>query len=201
MNLKLTFATILCLLLSYSLFAQRIMNSTVHVQTCYHEKECFSVSESGVLFYDEASHNLYLKLDFKKFKIGNDSLDEWLLDLEDSYLYFKAQVMPEQFPSLSNHNARQFKINGDIKLNGIHHNKKCEMAVYEISEQSMLFVNNDNKYFDHLRIILALNIVPKEHKIDKKSHHHKKTIYVQISQGYINLIKPGMENIVREFEP
>lgn len=190
---------ILFISLCSTLSSQRLMNSTVHLQTCYHNKECFSVAESGMIYYDETSHWLYLKLDFNKFKLGNDTLDEWLDDLDENFLYYKAQVAPEQFPSLSNHNSRQFKVNGFVKANGVMHERKGEMAVYEISEQSMLYVNNDNKYFDHLRIILALNVIPKEHGIDKKKHHLKKTIYVQISQGYINLIKPGMESIVSEF--
>jgi hypothetical protein len=43
---------------------------------------------------------------------------------------------------------------------------------------------------------LQISFKPKEFKLDKKPHHLKKTISINIGSGYINQLKPGMEKFI-----
>jgi len=44
---------------------------------------------------------------------------------------------------------------------------------------------------------MQLAFYPKDFNIHKKHHHYKKSITIAIYRGYINELKPGMENLIK----
>jgi len=44
---------------------------------------------------------------------------------------------------------------------------------------------------------VQISFKPKEFKLDKKPHHLKKTISINIGSGYINQFKVGMEKLIQ----
>jgi hypothetical protein len=142
------------------------------------------------LFFDENSSNLYLKVDFESFKVGQDSIDDWLDDLSGSFLYFKARLPDGFFLGLSNHNHKTEKLNGRVFLNGIWQNQSMEITVYS-SENSIMTSNTNGNAFDNYKVNFSLSISPREFKLHKKPHHLRKTIFIGVALGRINLLPPA----------
>lgn len=194
---KKTLLTVFVLLL-VKLQGQNILSSNSFIQTCINNSQCFSINNSSYLFYDESKSALYLKIDFAKFKSGQDSLDEWLDDLGSTYLYFKGPVDKDVFQSgFANHHTKVLKLHGQAYLNGIWHNQDVELSLFS-SENSIINTTNNNAQYDNIKVNFGLSIMPKDYKIHKKAHHLKKTIFIGITMGRINLLQPGMESILKE---
>lgn len=177
--------------------AQDLISSNTMIQTCIKDMQCFSVSNSSYLFYDESKSSFYLKLDFKKFRVGQDSIDDWLNDLSDNYLYFKAPMDPGAFSNLANHNHKTIKLNGQVFLNGIWHNQTIDLSLF-MTENGMLNQNINNNSYDFYKVNFSLSILPKEFKVHKKPHHLRKTIFIGVSLGRINQLQPGMQSLLGE---
>jgi len=173
--------------------AQNVVSSKVYINTCYQDHQCFSFSNGAYIFYDEGSHDLYVKIDFALFKTGNDSLDAWIKDLEETKLLFKGYLSAEKLVSLSQHNYKSTIINGLIYFNNTSHAHSIEFTMFEISDAGILRSDNKNDYFDRINANLQFSFSPKEFKLNKKPHHLKKPISIAIYRGYINPIKPGMD--------
>ncbi len=173
--------------------AQNIQSSKTYVNTCFNEQQCFSLNNSSFIFYNSANHEITLSIDFNKFKIGNDTLDEWLDDLDDTKLIFRGNINTDNLLSLTHHNSKPIIVNGLISFNGISHAHAIEMTLFEISKDGILFMNNQEDYFDRINVNLQFGFSPKEFKINKKKHHLKKKITIAIYRGVINSFKPGME--------
>ncbi len=189
--------TVLVLLL-VKVQAQNILSSNSFIQTCINNSQCFSINNSSYLFYDESKNALYLKIDFVKFKSGQDSLDEWLDDLSSTFLYFKAPVDKEVFQSgFANHHTKVLKLHGQAYLNGIWRNQDVELSLFS-SENSVINTSNNNQQYDNIKVNFGLTILPKDYKIHKKAHHLKKSIFIGITMGRINLLQAGMESILKE---
>ncbi len=179
-------------------FSQGIISSNSFIQTCLNKTQCFSINNSSTLFYDETKNAFYLKIDFNKFKTGQDTLDDWLDDLSSTNLYFKAPLDKEQLQSgYSNHHIKTFKIQGKTYLNGIWHNQDIEMNIYS-SENSVSEIKNNQNIYDNLKVNFSLALSPKDFKIHKKPHHLKKTILIGVTLGRINLLQPGMQELLKE---
>lgn len=185
---------LLFLISSLNTFAQDVQSSKTYIQTCYHDQQCFSLNSSSYIFYNPENHELIIAIDFAKFKMGNDTLDEWLDDLDDTKLIFKGYLNTDNLLSLTHHNSKAIMVNGLISFNGISNAHSIELTLFEISKEGMLYNNNQQGYFDRVNANLQFGFYPKEFKIDKKKHHLKKKITVAIYRGYINQFKPGMEH-------
>ena len=57
------------------------------------------------------------------------------------------------------------------------------LTLFEVPPEGMLFVNNQNDYFDRINSNLQFGFYPKEFKIRRKPHHFKKENYTCRLQG------------------
>lgn len=185
---------ILLFLVPYWCDAQDILSSKTYVNTRYHDQYYFSLNNSSFIFYNPENHELIIAIDFAKFKMGNDTLDEWLDDLDDTKLIFKGYLNTDNLLNLTHHNSKAIIVNGLISFNGISHAHSIELTLFEISKEGMLYSRNQQDYFDRINANLQFGFYPKEFNVHKKRHHLKKKIIVAIYRGYINQFKPGMEH-------
>ncbi|MCZ8284324.1 MAG: hypothetical protein O9353_02625 [Bacteroidia bacterium] len=179
---------------SFSGRAQDVQPSKTYIQTCYNDQQCFSLNSSSFVFYNPTNHELIITIDFSKFKVGVDTLDGWLDDLDDTKLIFKGQLNTDNLLSLTHHNSKAILVNGSMSFNGISRAHTIELTLFEIPKEGMLFVDNQNDYFDRINANLQFGFYPREFKINKKPHHLKKKITLAIYRGYVNPFKPGMEH-------
>ncbi len=178
--------------------AQGIISSNTFIQTCVHQSQCFSINNSSYLFYDESKNTFFLKVDFLKFKTGQDTLDDWLDDLASTYLYFKAAMDKEVFQSgFANHHTKVLKLHGQAFLNGIWHKQDVEISLFT-SDNGLLNTTGNQTIYDSFKVNFSISIIPKEYQIHKKQHHLKKTIFIGVTLGRINLLQSGMELIPQE---
>lgn len=185
----------LCLSLT-KLEAQETQLSNTFVKTQYQNKDFFANQNASLLIYNHASNDFFMIVDFAKLKLGIDSLDEWLGDLADTKLVFKGELDANQLPALSNHGFKTMKVNGKIKFNEVVNPFPVEIVLYCIAPDGVLYRKTGNEYFDKTRVNIQLVIKPKEFKIDKKPHHLKKTISINIGNGIVNSYVPGMESLI-----
>jgi hypothetical protein len=177
-----------------TLFSQQVLSSKTYIQTSYNHQQNFSLNSSSYVFYNPDNHEFIIKVDFAKFRIGNDTLDEWLDDLDDSKLIFRGYLNTDNLLDLTHHNSKALLVNGIMSFNGISHSHTVELTLFEIPRESLLFIENQNNYFDRINANLQFGFYPKEFKIDKKPHHLKKKITVAIYRGYVNPFTQNMEN-------
>ena len=177
-----------------TLFSQQVLSSKTYIQTSYNHQQNFSLNSSSYVFYNPDNHEFIIKVDFSKFRIGNDTLDEWLDDLDDSKLIFRGYLNTDNLLDLTHHNSKALLVNGIMSFNGISHSHTVELTLFEIPRESLLFIENQNNYFDRINANLQFGFYPKEFKIDKKPHHLKKKITVAIYRGYVNPFTQNMEN-------
>lgn len=168
--------------------SQSIISSNTYIQACIDKTQCSVINNSSNLFYDENGSNLYLKIDFGTFKSNLDSIDDWLGDLTGTFLYFKAQLPQEAFKGLNNHVHKTLRLNGQLYLNGIWHNKTIEITLFSTENSIMSTTTNGNLY-DDIKTNFSFAISPKDFKLHKKPHHLKKTIFVGVSLGRFNLLQ------------
>jgi len=169
-----------------TLNAQEILSSKTYINTCYNEQQCFSLNSASFIFYNNDNHELSFSIDFSKFKTGNDTIDSWLDDLDDTKLTFKGELIYDNLLVLTNHNSKAVVVNGLMTFNGVSHSHKIEVTIFEVSREGVLFQNNQQDYNDRINVNLGFSFMPKEFKIDKKPHHLKKKITVGIYRGYVN---------------
>jgi hypothetical protein len=180
-----------------NIFSQDVYPSNTFVRTCFHDEICFANQNSSNIFYNEANSELYIVIDFMKFKTGADSLDAWLDDLDDTKFIFKGVLNSDKLPALSNHGHKTLHVNGNVTFNNVVHSYSIDLVLFKISSDGILFRNTGNDYYDRIRSNIQMSFKPKEFKLDKKPHHLKKTISINIGSGYINQFKPGMETLIQ----
>jgi len=180
--------------LSYS---QQLVYSNTYVQSCYDKKDCFSINNSSLIFFNPNNNEIILEVDFSKFKLGNDTLDEWLHDLEKSHLVFRGSLNTNDLLSLSHHNTKPIQINGLITFNGITKPYNLEINIFEIANTGIMFLNNSQDYFDRVNVNMHLGFYPKEFGIDKKQKHFKKSITIALYRGYLNQYRPEIESLLQ----
>lgn len=190
---------LIALLLSCTLFAkaQSIISSIAGVRTCLNNQECSSTNSASYLFYDESKNAFYLKLDFNALRTGVDSMDLWLDDLKNKFLYLKAPLRKEEFPALSNNNAKTIKVNAEVFINQIWDSQPIEISIFS-TENSQLNFNQTPGAYNNYKASFGFALEPHTFKLDTMPHHLTETIFVSIGLGFINLLEPGMEKYIRE---
>ena len=186
-------------LLPFGVFSQTqsIISSVAGVRTCLNNTECSSVNSASYLFYDEAKSAFYLKLDFNALRTGVDSMDIWLDDLKDKYLYFKAPLRKEEFPSLSNGNAKTYKVNAQVFMNQVWESQAVELSIFT-TENSQLNYGQTESQYNKYKVSFGISLDPRTFKLDTMPHHLTETIFISIGLGFINPLEPGMEKFVKE---
>ena len=179
--------------------AQNVISSSAYIQTCIQKTNCFSVNNTSYLFYDESKEELILKLDFKKFKSGQDTIDDWMNDLNGSNLYFIAHINKGEFTALSNNNSKVIKnVSGSIYFNDIWQNTVTEVTIFQTSENSMLSRSTNDNAYDTFKVNFGFSFLPKDFKIHKRAHHLKKIITIGVAAGRVNQLKPEMQGLIQE---
>jgi hypothetical protein len=186
--------TYLFLIMILSGKSQEVFSSKTYINTCYNNQQCFSLNSSSHIFYQQDNHELIIVIDFSKFKTGHDTLDAWLDDLDDTKLIFRGYLNTENLLELSHHNSKAMIVNGMMTFNNISHSHAIELTLFELPRDGMLFMENQNNYYDRINANLQFSFYPKEFKINKKPHHLKKKITLAIYRGYVNPFKMGMEH-------
>lgn len=176
---------------------QSIISSIAGVRTCLNNTECSSVNSASYLFYDEAKAAFYLKLDFNALRTGVDSMDVWLDDLKDKYLYFKAPLRKEEFPALSNSNAKTYKVNAQVFMNQVWEDQPAEISIFT-TENSQLNYGQTDSHYNKYKVSFGFSLDPRTFKLDTMPHHLTETIFISIGLGFINPLEPGMEKYVKE---
>lgn len=194
---KIVCCLIFCFLVG-NVFSQEVFPSNTSIKTCIQKEICFGNQNSSNLFYNEANSEFYLVIDFEKFKTGVDSLDAWLDDLDDSKFIFKGQLNLDKLPALSNNGYKTIHVSGTAMFNGVSHAHAVDIILFSIPQEGILYRNTGNDYYDKVRVNMEIAFRPKEFKLDKKPHHLKKTISINIGSGYINQVKPGMEKFIKD---
>lgn len=184
-------------LFSLNLLSQNMEPSNTYVRTCLNDIECSSINSSSYIFYDESRNHFYLKIDFNRMKTGQDSIDFWLDDLTDTYFYFKATLPREEFPTLSNYNTKNVKMDGQAFLNNIWKHMTIYMSIYRAEDDMLSNSINANKMAAY-KVNFSFSFAPKEFEIHKKPRRLSNTIFIGVGGGNINLLKGGMESQVGE---
>jgi hypothetical protein len=194
---KFSFLSFLVFLSYYPAFSQSAHSSKAYVNTCFNKHQCFSVNETNgcFLFYNESNQELKIVLDFSKFRIGNDTLDAWLDDLDDTYFVFNGFIKNKKFLELSPNSTLSLNLNGIISFNNVSSSHIAELSLFEISNQGMLYHDNNQDFLDRVQANIMITFYPREFKIDKMSHHLKKSVSISIFRGYINQYKPEYESL------
>jgi hypothetical protein len=185
------------LLILSSVSAQNITPSNTYVRTCVRNIECSSINSSSYLFYDEVHEKFYIALDFNKVKTGIDSVDYWLQDLTDTPFYYKASLAKNQFPQLSNYNAKTIKLNGEAFLNNIWYAQSMDISILRAEGDMMSGTPGGDKY-DAYKVNFSFEFSPKNFNIHKKPQRLTNTIFIGVGGGQINILQPGMEGLVGE---
>lgn len=190
---KIVFGIIVFTLVSVASFSQGALPSNTFVKTNFHDHDCFANDNASYLFFNELSRELSIVVDFAKCKVGHDTIDAWLDDIDENKLLFTGVVTSDKLLELTNSNSKTIKINGKIKFNNILVNKEIEITFFEISKEGMLYRNNGNDYYDRIRAMFQIELSPKDYKVDKKLHKLKNVITVSVGNGYVNPFKPETE--------
>ena len=191
------FITLLLFTLVIVVRAQDVMPSNTYVRTCLSDIECSSINSSSTLFYDEAGSKFYIKIDFNELKTGVDSVDFWLNDLTDTYYFFKASLLADQLPRLSNYNRKTIRLVGQAFLNNVWKDQTIDITIFK-ADSEMNFQKEDFERFAAYKVNLNFSIVPKDFNIHKKPQRLTNVIFVGIGGGRINPLRPGMEGQLGE---
>jgi hypothetical protein len=183
--------------LASALYSQSMIPSNTYVRTCLNDIECSSINASSHIYYDDAKEKFYLKIDFNAMKTGQDSVDFWLEDLDDTYFYFKASLPRAEFPNLSSYNTKNFKMDGQAFLNGVWRHQVIDMTIYRAENDLMNNSTNGNK-FDAYKVNFSFSFVPKSFNVHKKPQRLTNTVFVGVGAGQINILRSGMEGQVGE---
>ncbi len=178
--------------------SQNIIPSTAYIQSCYHKHECFSISNSALVFFNPGKNELIAQVDFNKFKLGNDSLDQWLKDLSETNLVFRGNLNTSDLLTLSHHNSKSLIVDGLINFNGFTKPYSLELNIFEVpKDASLLFKENSQDYFDRVNANIQIAFYPKDFNVDKRHQHYKKSVSIAIYRAYINELKQGMEFLIK----
>jgi len=167
-------------------YSQSVVTSNAFIEACYNKTECYGLSNSALIFLNN-NGEFTLQMDFNNFRIGNDTLDDWLNDLSKTCFLFKGTVNPSEFSGVVNNNSKPSIVNGYINFNGIIKPYNLEVNFLRNSQEGNLISNNAQNYFDRVAIS-SMQIVfhARDFHIGNRSHHYKKTIRIAIARGYIN---------------
>lgn len=173
-------------------YPQSIIPSIAYLQACYNSHECYSINNSAFLFLDHDNREFTVQINFSKFKVGNDSLDEWLNYLPDSQLVFKGYITYEDELGSKHPVLKPIVIKGNIQFNGI--SKPYNLQIMKTGNpiDGSQFVSNTKDHFDMVYASMQFTFNPHDFKLDSKNHHYKKTFKIAISKGYVNKLPQNL---------
>jgi hypothetical protein len=176
--------------------SQAVYPAETYIRTCISDIECSSIGGASHFFYDELNGMFYIKIDFASMKTGQDTVDFWLNDLADNFFYFKASLSKSRFPTLSPYNTQTIRLDGQMSLNNIWRNRSLNISLFRIADP---FAGRDSESdYESYRVNLSFSFSPRDFNIHKKPQRLTSTIFVGISSGRINILKPGMEAFLGE---
>lgn len=177
--------------------AQDLVSSNTAIECCLDQADCATFKSGSLLFYDETKNELVLKIDFGQFRTPGDTSDNWINDISDTLLYYKAILNKEDFPVLSNQNSKTLRLNGKIYYNHIWKEQSIELSVYP-TENSIVPGTSGGTRYDNVKVNFNLPFVPKDYKAYKKLYYNNQTVEISVTLGRINLLQPGMEHHLRD---
>lgn len=189
-----------CVLMTLSTagLAQNIMPSNAFVETCYNKTDCYRISNSAFIFKNSISGEFLLQVDFSKFKVGNDTLDDWLFDLSKTYLLFHGQLSATDMANINNNSSKPCIVNGTIDFNGYTKPYRLELTFYRSMGTGTVISNTlPANFVDRPTVTLQLAFHAKDFHIGNRSHHYKKTIRLAISRGYVNEWTPEVNAMIK----
>jgi len=189
-------------LFCFNLHAQNqndLLSSSTVIESCNDQQDCLTANSVSYLYYDESKNEFFLKVDFSSFRVGADTNDNWLNRVKDTLLYFRAIFPKEQFPPLSNQNTKTFKLNGQVFYGNVWKDQVVELSIYS-NENSILNTpgNNANFRYDNYKVNFSIPFVPKDFKMYKKLYYNDQTVNINVGMGRINMLKPGMEFLLKD---
>ncbi|MBK9402225.1 MAG: hypothetical protein IPN36_15720 [Bacteroidetes bacterium] len=187
----------LILSINHSAFAQNVVPSNAFVETCYNKVDCYRISNSAFIFKNNITGEFLLQVDFSKFKIGNDTLDDWLNDLSKTYFVFDGQLSPADIISINNNSSRPCVVNGTLHFNGYTKPYRLELNFFRSSGTGPIISNSTPNYVDRPTVSMQIAFHAKDFHIGNRSHHYKKTIRLAISRGYVNDWSPEVNAIIK----
>jgi hypothetical protein len=188
---------ILLLLLGKCLMAaQSLVSSNTTIRTCINEKECSSVNNPSYLFYDERKNEFYLKLDPSQIREIN-TVNEWLKDLGDTCLYFKGNFPKDNFPATNSYQSKTYQVNGQSYINTVWRDQTVEITIFTSEDQTLNPAAKASEY-DAYNVNFSFSFQPRDYDLHTKPHQLKNPIFITVTLGRINSLKPGMEDLVRE---
>ncbi len=170
--------------------SQNVIASDAYIQSCYNRHECYSIGNSALIFLDQRTNEFIIQVDFNKFKIGNDTLDEWLVNLSESNLVFRGQLKPHNDLLLSIPVFKTISVKGTINFNGYDKPYNLDLIFLGNAREGLQMMSSPSNFTDVTKASLQIAFNPKDFKIDSRNHHYKKTITISISRGYINNLTP-----------
>ncbi len=179
-------------------YSQNVMQSKTFVETCYNKTDCFMISNSGQLFVNSLTGEFIVQVDFNKFKIGNDTLDDWLNDLSKTYLIFKAQLSPVDVNIMvgnTNQSSMPSIVPGTITFNGI--TKPYKLEIHYSGSYEERIPNSELNYPARATISTQIAFHAKDFNIGNRKHHYTKTIRKSIARGYVNEWIPEIDNFIK----
>ncbi len=157
------------------------------------------ISNSGLIFLNGTTGEFLVQVDFNKFKIGNDTLDDWLNNLSKTYLIFKGQLDPVDLGIMigtNNQGSKPTVVNGTLSFNGI--SKPYKIEIYYSGSYQETIVNSEQHYRDRATINMQIAFHAKDFNIGDRKHHYTKTIHLAISRGFVNEWVPEIDFFIKK---
>lgn len=179
--------------------AQYLFSSNTVVESCNDLDSCLSINNSSYLYYDETKNEFFLKVDFSNFR-SKTVADNWLNKERDTILYFRMLFPKENFPVLGMEERQSFKVNGRIFYNNKWKDLPVEITMFssQNSPANTTSPGTNSASFEQYKINFTLPFVPSEFKSYSEIYYNSQTVRINVTQGRINLLKPGMENLLSE---
>ena len=195
-NIQLLFLFLIFNAVSYS---QNILPSNTFIQACYNNTECYGISNSAQIFLNNNTGDFLIQMDFNGFRIGNDTLDDWLNDLSKSCFVFTGNIHAKELTGIINNNSQPVVVNGKIDFNGYSKPYNLEVVFFRQSREGTLISNSAQNPLDRIAIS-SMQIVfhAKDFHIGDRAHHFKKTIRITITRGYINEWTPEVNLLIKQ---
>ena len=188
---------ILILAIHSAIYSQNVVSSNTYINFCYNKQECYSIGNSALIFLNNRNNEFLVQIDFNKFKIGNDTLDEWLNFLPESNLTFKGQLNLKNAFGLDHQTLKPIEISGIVNFNGVLKPITFDLIIWKPNSNYLQVTNNNENEFVMLNVSMHIRLRAKDFKIDSRNHHFTKMIDIVVSKGFVNELTPDLELIIK----
>lgn len=183
--------------ISHPGFSQNVVPSNAFVETCYNKVDCYGINNSAFIFKNNITGEFLLQVDFSKFKIGNDTLDDWLNDLSKTYFIFDGQLSPSDMININHNSSKPCVVNGTLHFNGYTKPYRLELSFFRIAGTGSVIGNTTPNYVERPTVSMQIAFHAKDFHIGNRSHHYKKTIRLAVSRGYVNDWSPEVNALIK----